>query len=885
MRFDSEDLEVYLKPHRQSSEPTRLCEKHGIQPKETFKTAWVYTQWKTDSLFDIVIRFGPNFKLGSANIVQIDVRAGKGQTNHCFGNTAVFGIQTSWVQGQQHVLSSLTAKAYDEACCPELQADGAGKPIALSDAPGSELEGSGEKKWAFLIRPMQDKQVWGKAGKRKSFKGKPFDRDTTPGNITVYVTRGIVTWDSADEVDHNPAEERVCSAKIMATFKALPGQEGDPYIAEFRSLAFSSRPTFWLETYQGGAPKMPHKYDNGFIVQRDPGFTEGCKRTKDLRQRLSSEWETRKHVEWQTLYGDGVSRYNTRSSSRGGHLASQATMSQADAEGGTIAVASSKRRRSAAESSTMQLDDPNESPQTEGLPEVTFCDCPRDHTSKQHNIHGAVTRPRPADRSGRPGVPSQTATPADLLDRIKPCHTCGNPKVSQKDRDAYKRQMQEVTTSQRGDRSQTGTPGRKQLPSAPTTVQHLRKPEAMESSARHSGGFFARFANGRSSLLSSDTSPRPIAAKQQSAEASSLQDDGATPNLDDRLGTQANEAPSTPGSDGRIGDEDEDSPVQLARNSSVQFTRDSAVQSAEDSHIQVEEEESLSRVSEGNNVLSQEDRQPMHESAYGHLMQRAATADMGNGASDANHQIGLGTHTTQVGNPHEAGIFSQQTHLPLERESIEAMRTCAGRSRSTQNGNTTLGLSTTSSYTGQDTQDYSEGALQQQYYPTINQHNANTDGQHEQMHSHSSIDHGQARQLQQYATPAPSDGHQHRRDSVVPNQHAIANTPAPLAESAASSKKRSAPQGDVVDLTISDDDSPSSANNRPANQIATDSFEKERDIEKRRATIQRTIKRRTIEDRRLEIEAEVLDLQDEDEQLQAGQVVKVERESGIKSEE
>ncbi|KAI7357745.1 hypothetical protein KC336_g22107, partial [Hortaea werneckii] len=64
-----------------------------------------------------------------------------------------------------------------------------------------------------------------------------------------------------------------------------------------------------------------------------------------------------------------------------------------------------------------------------------------------------------------------------------------------------------------------------------------------------------------------------------------------------------------------------------------------------------------------------------------------------------------------------------------------------------------------------------------------------------------------------------------------------------------------------------------------------DLFEKEQEIEKRRATIQRTIKRRIIEDRRLEIEAEVLDLQDEDEQLQAGHVIKVERDSGIKSEE
>ncbi|KAI6992518.1 hypothetical protein KC332_g3174 [Hortaea werneckii] len=865
MRFDSEDLEIYLKPHRHSSEPTRLCEKHGIHPRDTFKTAGVYTQWKTDSLFDIVIRFGPNFKLGSANIIQIDVRAGKGQTNHCFENTAVFGIQTSWVKGQQHVLSSFTAKAYDEACCPELQADRAGKPIALYDTPEDVLEGSSEKKWAFLIRPMQDEQVWGKAGKRKSFEGKSFDRQTTPGNITVYVTRGTVTWDQPNEDDHNPAEKRVYSLKNMDNFRALSGQEGDPYIAEFRPLAFSSRPTFWLETYQGGAPKMPHKYEHGFIVQRDTAFNEARERTHDIRQRKSSEWKTRRAVALQCLQRDGV---RTRSSLGAGRLATQATISQGNTTGGTIAVASSKGHRSAAEPSTMQLDDHNGSPQTEGLPEVTFCDCPKDHTPKQGKKSGMIrSRPRPANRSEGRDISSQTSK-ADLLDRCKSCRACGNPKVALKDRNDYKRQIQRDHTLRRGDRSQTGTPDRKQLPSAPTTVQHSRKPEATESSARRSRGIFARFANERDSSSDEGTSP-VIPQHQQSAEASSMHDDGATPNLDDLLGTQANEAPSAGGSGGRIGDDDEDSPIQLARNSSVQFTRDSTFQSAEDSHIQVEEEESLSRVSEGNNILNQEDPQPMDESAYGHLMQRAATADMGNGASDANHQIGLGTHPTQVGNPHEAGISSQQTHLPLERESNEAMRTCAG----------------SSTQKGQDTQDYSEGALQQQRYPTINQHNANTDGQHEQMYSHSSIDQGQARRLEQYATPAPSDGHQHRSDSVAPDQRAMTNMPAPSVVSTTSTKKRSAPQGDVVDLTNSDDDSPPSANNRPANQIAIDSFEKEREIEKRRATIQRTIKRRMIEDRRLEIEAEVLDLQDEDEQLQAGQVVKVERESGIKSEE
>ncbi|GAB1740477.1 hypothetical protein NU219Hw_g5580t2 [Hortaea werneckii] len=200
MWFHSDDLEVYLTPHGDDTERFRLCERPGDHHEKTFETAWVYTERKTDSVFDIVINFGPNFKLGSANIIQVDVRAGKGQTNHCFKDTAVFGIQTSWVQGQQHVLSSFRSKAYDQACCPELHADGAGKPVDLSDVAGDALEGSSEKNWAFLIRPMRDEKVWGKAGKGKSFEGKSFDRDTTPGNITVYVTRGKVNWDTPDEL-------------------------------------------------------------------------------------------------------------------------------------------------------------------------------------------------------------------------------------------------------------------------------------------------------------------------------------------------------------------------------------------------------------------------------------------------------------------------------------------------------------------------------------------------------------------------------------------------------------------------------------------------------------------------------------------------------------
>ncbi|RMY52925.1 hypothetical protein D0865_05535 [Hortaea werneckii] len=193
MLFHSEDLEVYLKPHGHSSESFRLCEEPGIEIGKTFKTAWVYTRWETDRMFDIVIRFRENFDLGSANVVQIDIRAGLGQTNHCFNDAAVFAIQTSWVKGQQHVISSFAAETYDSTCCPDLQANGAGKPIFLSESLENVGPGSSKKDWAFLIRPMEEELVWGEAEK-----GDWFDRDTTPGNITVYVTRGVVAWDQAD---------------------------------------------------------------------------------------------------------------------------------------------------------------------------------------------------------------------------------------------------------------------------------------------------------------------------------------------------------------------------------------------------------------------------------------------------------------------------------------------------------------------------------------------------------------------------------------------------------------------------------------------------------------------------------------------------------------
>ena len=49
--------------------------------------------------------------------------------------------------------------------------------------------------------------------------------------------------------DHNPAEKRVCSPKSMANFKTLPGQEGDPYIAEFRALDHSKSKSSQKKSY------------------------------------------------------------------------------------------------------------------------------------------------------------------------------------------------------------------------------------------------------------------------------------------------------------------------------------------------------------------------------------------------------------------------------------------------------------------------------------------------------------------------------------------------------------------------------------------------------------------------------------------------------------
>lgn len=657
---------------------------------------------------------------------------------------------------------------------------------------------------------------------------------------------------------------------------------------------------------------MPHKYENGLIVQQDAAFNEAIKRTHDLRQRMSSKWKTRK-AELQSLHNG---RRNTRSSSGGGLSTTQSTMAQGDGTRVEIALATYTGRQSAAESNTMEPVVPEESPQTETLPEITFCDCPKDHTPKQHKKGGmARARARPVNRSEGPGIASQTST-ADLIDRCKPCGACGNPKVALKNRDDYKSQMQKVIASQRGDESQSGTTGRMKMHSTPTTIQHPREPEATESSARGSRGIFARFANDRDSpsneeplpaipqkrkrnhrtrkqrtgSLGSDTSPRHIATHQQSTEASSLHDDGAIPNLDDRSGTQAEEAPSTAGSDRRIVDDDEDSPVQLGRNSSVQFTRDSTGQFARDSQAEVEEEEPLSCVSGGNNPLNQADPQPVHESVNGLLMQRAATADMGSGVSDANSRIGLGTHSTEVSNPHEAATSSQQTHLPPQRDSNEAMKTYA--EKPTQSADSMLGVPTSSSYKEHGGQGYPTGAPQQQLYPTSNQHNANTDGQHQQAHSRSLIDHEQARQLEQYATIAPLDGHQHRRDSIVPDHRKTSHTPASLAEDASSSRKRPAEQSEVIDLTISDDDSPSSANNRQASQTAMDSAEQEREIEDELAKIRRKKQRLRIKKENLSVEEELIDLEEEEDdlleqkrQLSTGRIIKSESSGIVKSEQ
>ncbi|KAI6911654.1 hypothetical protein KC318_g2140 [Hortaea werneckii] len=627
MWFHSEDLEVYLKPHGHSSESFRLCEEPGIEIGRTFKTAWVYTQWETDRMFDIVIRFRENFDLGSANVVQIDIRAGMGQTNH---------------------------------------SDGAGEPIALSGTFENVGQTSSENNWAFLIRPMEDELVWGEPEK-----GDWFDRDTTPGNITVYVIRGVVTWDQSDEANSNPAQQKVCSPKSMTRFKALPGQEGDPYIAEFRPLPSSKRPVSWPETDDiiddNGRPKMPPGYKGGFVVQQDVEFAEARRRTQDIRRRMSSEWEAR----WSN-------RRITRSSSGCGQSATQSTIAQGDEIG-------EKRKGSS------------------------------QHAKRRKS--GSV-EPRPS------------------------------PMVELPD---------------------TGHP--------------------------------------------------------QTPEASSLRDDGETMSTGDSLGSKANERPGTAVSDEQMDDNDENLLDQFARTSPAPLPRDSSVQLAEGSPVQFAGDKTFSRVSVDSSILSYENGPRVQDRANEPSTKRAAIAEMRSGVSNASSQIGFETHPTEGSNPREAAEPIQQTHMPLEHNPNEEVG--AYTENRARRADTMLGLPTRSSYADHHAQGYPTSTLQQQPLPTAGQQNGITDGQFEQAHNDTSPDRGQERRGEQYATLASSDGHQHRGDSMMPNQRTISNTPAPSVGSAKSSSKRPALQEDVIDLTISDGDSHTSATHRPTIQTTTDSDEED----------------------------------------------------------
>ncbi|KAI7162389.1 hypothetical protein KC349_g1976 [Hortaea werneckii] len=784
------------------SESFRLCEEPGIEIGKTFKTAWVYTRWETDRMFDIVIRFRENFDLGSANVVQIDIRAGLGQTNHCFNDAAVFAIQTSWVKGQQHVISSFAAETYDSTCCPDLQANGAGEPIILSESHNIVGQGSSKNNYAFLIRPMEDELVWGEAEK-----GDWFDRDTTPGNITVYVTRGVVTWDQTDEVDSNPAEQRVCSPKSMKRFKAIPGQEGDPYIVEFRPLASSKRPVSWPETEDitddNGRPKMPPGYKGGFVVQGDVDFAEARRRTQDIRRHMSSEWKDRKAVELQTLHGDGSDRRNTRSSSGGGQPATQSTIAQGD-----------------------------------GIDEIQMKYAP-----------------------------------------------------------------------QSGGSTQIETPSGERVPSTSATVQHPQVSEASDGSVQPTPSRAARFANGSDSSSvgassvsipqkrkgssqhakrrkSGSVEPRPSlmvelpdTGHSQSPKASSLQDGGETMSPGSSPGNQANERQETAVSDGQMGDNDEDSLDQIARDSSAQLPRDSSVQLAEDSPVQFAREKTFSRVSVDSSILSYENGPRVQDRANEPSTKRAAIAEMRSGVSNASSQIGFETHPTEGSNPREAAEPIQQTHMPLEHNPNEEVG--AYTENRARRADTMLGLPTRSSYADHHAQGYPTSTLQQQPLPTAGQQNGITDGQFEQAHNDISLDRGQEHHGDHYATPASSDGHQHRKDSVVPDQRTSANTPAPSVESAGSSNKRPALQMGIVDLTNSDDDSPLPANNRPTIQTVTDSDEED---EEKLAEIQR--KRQML---KKEMEDLVLQKQ-EDEVLKrmsrrARRAVKSEPSAIVKSEQ
>ncbi|RMY52924.1 hypothetical protein D0865_05534 [Hortaea werneckii] len=631
----------------------------------------------------------------------------------------------------------------------------------------------------------------------------------------------------------------------MKRFKALPGQEGDPYIAEFRPLASSKRPVSWPETEDitdnNGRPKMPPGYKGGFVVQGDVDFVEARRRTQDIRRCMSSEWKARKAV--------GSDRRTTRSSSGGGQSANQSTIAQEDKIGEVITLASSRGHRSATKSSTMQLDEPDTMLQRETVPEISFCDCPKHHTPKSATQNEMVrARPRPASRSQGPEVSLQTPPP-NLLAQCKTCRTCGNPKVSRKNRDTDIRQRQLKYAPQSG-----GSPSRERVPSTSATVQHLRVSEASDSSVQPAPSRAARFANGNDSpsvgassaslpqkrkrssqpvegRKSGSVEPRPspmvklpIIGQRQSPEAPSLQDGGQTMDRGDSLGNQANEHPGTAVPDGQMGDNDEDSFDHFARNSPAPL-RDSSVQLAEDSPVQFPGDKMFSRVSVSSSILSYQNGPPMLDRASEPSRQRAAIAEMRCGTNNANGQIGLGTHPTEGGNPRAAAESTRQTHMPLEHNPNEVGETYT--KNQARRADTMLVLPTGSPHIDQQAQDYPTSTLQHQLTPTVDQHDGITDGQYEHAHNDTSLDRGQEFRGEQYATPASLEGSHQRRDSLMPGRRTTAYTPAPSAESAISSSERPTLQMEIVDLTNSDDESPSSAIKRPTNQTTTDSDEED----------------------------------------------------------
>ncbi|KAI7230086.1 hypothetical protein KC330_g7128 [Hortaea werneckii] len=274
----------------------------------------------------------------------------------------------------------------------------------------------------------------------------------------------------------------------------------------------------------------------------------------------------------------------------------------------------------------------------------------------------------------------------------------------------------------------------------------------------------------------------PITGQRQSPEAPSLQDGGQT------MGTAV--------SDGQMGDNDEDSPAPLPRDSSVQL--------AEDSPAQFAGNKRFSRVSVSNSILSYQNGPPMLDRANEPSRQRAAIAEMRCGTNNANGQIGLGTHPTEGDNPREAAEPTRQTHMSLKHNPNKVWENYT--ENQAQRTDKMLGLPTGSSYTDQQAQGYPTSTLQQRLTPTVDQHDGITDGQYEHAHNDTSLDRGQECRGEQYATPAALEGSHQRRDSLMPGRRTTANTPAPSAESARSSSTRPAPQRDVVDLISSDDD-------------------------------------------------------------------------------